>query len=81
MYHLSTPSPPPKVKKKLATRTSSRSRNQEQYVVYNCYSTQEGLTLVGYRKAQEEFDSQASEEENIPAVETMTVTPKKKGVK
>ena len=44
-----------------------------------------GLTLVGYRKAQEESDAQVSGEENIPAVavevETVTVTPKKKGVK
>jgi hypothetical protein len=43
----------------------------------------EGLTLVGYRKAQEESDPQVSEEENIQAVEveTITVTPKKNGVK
>jgi hypothetical protein len=39
------------------------------------------LTLVGYSIAEEESDSQASEEENIPSTETMTVTPKKKGVK
>jgi hypothetical protein len=37
--------------------------------------------LVAYRKAEEESDSQASEEENIPPVELITVTPKKKGVK
>jgi hypothetical protein len=39
--------------------------------------------LVGCRTAQEESDPKISEEENIPEVEveTITATPKKKGVK
>ena len=43
----------------------------------------ESLIFSGYRKAQEESDPHVSEEENIPEVEVETVTliPKKKGLK
>ena len=39
------------------------------------------LTLVDYRKPQEESNPQASGEENVLPADTITVTPKKKGVK
>ena len=90
MHHSSSSSPPPpKPKKQLATHRSTRStgstsQSQKKYIVYNLLLPLVRFNLVGYRKAQEESDDpQISEEENIPAmeVETLTLTPKKKGVK
>ena len=58
-----------------------KARSSTLNIIY--YSRMESLIFSGYRKAQEESDPHVSEEENIPEVEVETVTliPKKKGLK